>query len=378
MRIGLMSLHLYGGGLKHYYEAMVRYLAGFENAKILSVVATCRDDVQALESRRRELNPHAFEYEIALPQSGIGKVLLQGGKIDREIQKIVDAEPVDVWLILWSFYFVQRVIFGSTPVGYVVHDVKPHEHRAGIRAYVGRKILDRRIEYNRNRFPCLITNSRFQAKLLEQLYPDKIIEFIPFPTHVVGGIESGREETPELKGKEGYILFFGRIEYYKGLHLLLEAYRRLPADKKPLLVAAGLGKAYFDKRLLEDNKVLFINRFIRDEEVGALFRKAAFVVYPYVSATQVGPLCLAYHYGKPIVISDVEALLENFDSERPAGKVFQTGDIESLHQALTELLNLRNLSPYVENSLHSYQLFYAPENFQGRTLEVARRLIQRA
>lgn len=114
-----------------------------------------------------------------------------------------------------------------------------------------------------------------------------------------------------------YILFFGFIRDYKGLDILLNAMaepsiRRL---KIKLLVAGEFytdSKPYFDiikKKGLEEN-VIMSNDFIPDSEVNKYFSACDLVVQPYKSATQSGVTQIAYHFNKPMVITNVGGLGE--------------------------------------------------------------------
>lgn len=123
-------------------------------------------------------------------------------------------------------------------------------------------------------------------------------------------------ETLRLRDKR-YILFFGFVRAYKGLDLLLKAFgdERLRNKSIKLIVA---GEFYEDEKTyhelvsslnIEDD-VIFFSRFIRDEEIGAFFSIADLVVQPYKSATQSGVTQIAYHYGKPMLVTDVGGLKE--------------------------------------------------------------------
>ena len=114
-----------------------------------------------------------------------------------------------------------------------------------------------------------------------------------------------------------YLLFFGFIRAYKGLDLLLDAFadHRLRNRKLKLLVA---GEFYEDdapyrtkiKEHRLENDVIIFNRFIRDKEVPLFFGAADLVVQPYKSATQSGVTQIAFHYEKPMLVTEVGGLKE--------------------------------------------------------------------
>ena len=121
-----------------------------------------------------------------------------------------------------------------------------------------------------------------------------------------------------------YLLFFGLIREYKGLDLLLKAMSDERLDEYPVkLVIAG---EFYDKKepylQMIDNynindKVIICDKYIPDEEVKNFFNLADMVVQPYRSATQSGVTQVAYHFEKPMLVTDVGGLREIV----PDGKV---------------------------------------------------------
>ena len=71
------------------------------------------------------------------------------------------------------------------------------------------------------------------------------------------------------------------------------------------------------KELKLEDKFIFINEFISDNEVYKYFCAADAVVQPYKSATQSGVTQIAYHFNKPMIITRVGGLQEFV----PDGKV---------------------------------------------------------
>lgn len=120
-----------------------------------------------------------------------------------------------------------------------------------------------------------------------------------------------------LESNKNYLLFFGLIRDYKGLDLLLEALAdsRLKELQVHVLVA---GEFYSNedkyRQQVEDlgiaAQVTFINRYIPDQEVENYFSAADMVVQPYRSATQSGVTQVAYHFDKPMLVTNVGGLAE--------------------------------------------------------------------
>lgn len=113
---------------------------------------------------------------------------------------------------------------------------------------------------------------------------------------------------------EDYVLFFGRIDKYKGLSTLFRTYGAYSDSKKQLIVAGNGCFTEEEKRLIEkDQRVLIINRYISDGEMIYLFAHSGYVVAPYIEATQSGIIPIAYFYGKPVIISNVPGLVQFVD-----------------------------------------------------------------
>ena len=114
-----------------------------------------------------------------------------------------------------------------------------------------------------------------------------------------------------------YILFFGFIRQYKGLDLLLEAFSQSELRNRKIKIIVA-GEFYEDpapyKDLVKKNnlgeEIIFFERFINDEEVALFFSAADIVVQPYRSATQSGVTQIAYHFEKPMLVTDVGGLSE--------------------------------------------------------------------
>ena len=130
-----------------------------------------------------------------------------------------------------------------------------------------------------------------------------------------------------------YALFIGRIQRYKGIGTLLEAYRMIPSESRMPLIIAGSGAlSPAEKELLgslPQKQVQIVSRWLSDEEMGALVDSARFVVLPYLTATQSGVIPLASAHGTPSIASDTGGLAEQVvDGE--TGLLFNAGDAEAL------------------------------------------------
>jgi glycosyltransferase involved in cell wall biosynthesis len=188
----------------------------------------------------------------------------------------------------------------------------------------------------------LVALSEYGAAVLreEASVPDERIRVIPHgPLDYLTRLDHEAPLPAELATVDGPVaLFFGLLRPYKGLDLLLEAFREvrgaelwivgrpLGMDTAPLREAARRCEA----------TVRFVERFVPDEEVPALFRRADLVVLPHRDAEQSGVLFTALAFGKAVLMSDVGGFPEV--AAIGAGRAFPAGDADALAAALGELL----------------------------------------
>ena len=144
--------------------------------------------------------------------------------------------------------------------------------------------------------------------------------FNPHPIYHIFGDKIERQEAIKklnLAPEYDYALFFGFIRSYKGLDLLLKSFALIHKEipKVKLLIAGEFyedSKAYLDiiyENQLEE-KVVLHNHYIPDENVKLYFSAANLVVQPYKTATQSGVTQIAYHFDRPMIVTNVGGLPE--------------------------------------------------------------------
>ena len=120
------------------------------------------------------------------------------------------------------------------------------------------------------------------------------------------------------------LLFFGFIRDYKGLDLLMRAYAKARQQHPELLLVVA-GEFYnnaqqysdLERELNLEGTIAWHTDFIPDERVRLYFSAADLIVQPYKTATQSGVTQIAYHFEKPMLVTDVGGLAEIV----PHGKV---------------------------------------------------------
>jgi len=223
-----------------------------------------------------------------------------------------------------------------------VHDLQPHEAKKAWHKMARQHIIYKKLEHLYAQAPNLVTNSHDQYKTLAELYPDKKIFYHSFPSLVTKDVAEGGITVPETQGIDKYILFFGRIEKYKGIDLLCEAYtgnEYLLRNYK--LVIAGAGDRYYSIDKQYADRIIDINRYINDREIADLYQRASCVVYPYISATQSGVLSLSCYFQTPSLVSDVPFFAGQV-KEAPIAELFVNKDIQSLGKGMEKIVKQDN------------------------------------
>lgn len=191
----------------------------------------------------------------------------------------------------------------------IADNVIPHERRPGDIPF---------IRYFLKSCYGFITMSQKVLNDLRRFEPVKPALLVQHPLYDNFGAPVSREEARRQLGlplQEKIILFFGFIRKYKGLDLLLEAmaHDAIQKHKIKLLIA---GEFYEDEepyrqliseKGLQESLILRTN-FIPDSQVHFYLCAADCVVQPYRNATQSGVTPLAYHFEKPMIVTNVGGL----------------------------------------------------------------------
>jgi glycosyltransferase involved in cell wall biosynthesis len=255
---------------------------------------------------------------------------------------------------------------------YTIHDPVPHEeHRSKwtelVDAFYWNRQLPRIIALSSR----IHVHSEKHRAVLVSRYGEWCAQKIYVVQHGASlskEIAGGRDVPQELKGLDRnrpVVLFFGRIEPYKGLQLLLDATRMLRSGGLSVqVIIAGSGSIAGYDGLSVDGNVL-INRYIPDSEIKELFGACDLVVLPYLTATQSGVVPLAYLLGKGVVATNVGAI-EEIVIDGVTGRLVGPQDAKQLARAMEELLSDQQLLKGVNAGARHYALGSLGEDVVAR------------
>ncbi len=195
----------------------------------------------------------------------------------------------------------------NTRVVCIADNIIPHEKRFGDRPFT---------KYFIQPVNAFITMSEKVLQDLRLIEKNKPARAVLHPLYDNFGEKISTAAARQHLGIESNqktILFFGFIRKYKGLDILLDAMKLLQGKDIKLLIA---GEFYEDQQPYKEqiaqlgieNDLILHTNFIADSEVKYYLCAADVVVQPYRNATQSGVTPLAYHFEKPMIVTNVGGL----------------------------------------------------------------------
>lgn len=294
----------YHAGIRDFHLAIMREHA---DRDIVSIVRITDDRDRA-----------GIEAENARFGAARTYVFRSKGALLRNLTKLLPIFPIYVFAIMaWErrrgqfithdgfcFWSVPRIFLRRAQL--FAHDPKPHESAEHAAAAAFRRRYFHFV-YFRKRWGAIVVGSKSnRTTMLEGTCKSPVV-VAPFP-HFDTDLFDGDTDIPELAGVEDYILFFGRVDVYKGVYEWLKNNPEILATH-PVVIAGEM----IDERVREfADRIILIGRFIKPEEVPHLFRGAATLICPYLSATHSGIPDLGVSFGVPVYVSRIPYFEERY------------------------------------------------------------------
>lgn len=245
------------------------------------------------------------------------------------------------------------------------HDVLPREPRPGQRA-AQRRLYER--------FDAVVAHSQHgRTRLIEELgvEPGRVHTI---PHGAFAHLAEAPETPPPFHTEKKVVLFFGLLRPYKGLDLLLQAWRGI--EDAELWIAGMPRMDVSALRAAAPPGVRFVTRFIGERELPAYFRRADLVVLPYREIEQSGVLFTALAFGKPLLLTEIGGFGEI--AAAGAARAVPPGDPAALGEALRELLDdPAQLTGLASRARELAAGEYAWEGIARRTLALYEQLVTR-
>jgi glycosyltransferase involved in cell wall biosynthesis len=138
-------------------------------------------------------------------------------------------------------------------------------------------------------------------------------------------------------------LLFGKIKPYKGVDLVIEAVRRMPAEDRARCRVDVVGKPYMDVAPLVSaaadlgDRMTFDFRFVEDRDLMSLLARADALVFPYREIDMSGVLMTGLRGARPIIASGIGGFAELLEDGRH-GFLVPPGDPDALSAAMSRLI----------------------------------------
>lgn len=243
------------------------------------------------------------------------------------------AREADVIHFQWlPVQWIDVHLLPDRPTVLTAHDLLPREARpAQVRAQRG---LYSAVD-------AIVTHSEYGRRQLTDVLgvePEKVEVVRHGAFDYLTHLSSERPLPDELAGvQEPVVLFFGLLRPYKGLDVLLDAWRGIEGAElwivgRPRIPVEPL-------RARAPRGVRFVPRFVGDAELPAYFRRADIVVLPYAGTERFdfsGVMATALAFGRPVVASAIGGFAEL--AEAGGAQLVPPGDPSALRDALAGLL----------------------------------------
>lgn len=242
----------------------------------------------------------------------------------------------------WNMPISNFCKVSNIPLVVTIHDPVPHPHSIieFLNGYFRKRVV-------KNANAIHIHNQLFIPVVEERLKIDSDkIYIIPH-----GSIAGRYLKYKQNLKKENIVLFFGRVEKYKGLEYLIEAMKLVePAFK---LIIAGAGKLPANIDSLED-RVCIKNYYISEEEAASLFEISKVLVLPYIQASQSSLPQIAKEFNLPTIGTNVGAL--GIEIAANGGVVVPPKDTLSLSEAIRSMVDDNRNEQTKNEQTHSHSL----------------------
>ena len=178
-------------------------------------------------------------------------------------------------------------------------------------------LMDRMLKH----VDCFLSPSRFTLNKHLEMGLDIPIRHMPYflPRRPEGDVNEQRKQQ-----RRPFFLFVGRLEYIKGVHNLIETFRK--NDQFDLLIAGdGAYKATLEAQAKESANIQFLGRLSQDG-LADLYRSAIAVIVPSICYETFGIIIIeAFSHKTPVIANDLGALPEVVDDSQ-GGFVYRTED----------------------------------------------------
>ncbi|GAC15098.1 glycosyltransferase [Aliiglaciecola lipolytica] len=257
---------------------------------------------------------------VTVPTKGAAQDWLKNNIEDYDVAHfhwLIDFYNNESWKICFNhaLRFIRTLIFlkkNKKKILFTLHNTFPHESRSRFIDWLVRFFILHLCD-------CVIVHSKSAKRQLAYLFGKFSNTVVMYHGHYKENYSNLVDSTAartklNIKPNEKVILFLGAIRPYKGVIELVEAFQKLKSSKLKLLIAGSLKPSLFGSNLEgkigKDNRILFHNKFIEDEDLQTFFNASDLVVLPFRNSLTSGSLLLSYTFNKPVLVPNISSLKE--------------------------------------------------------------------
>lgn len=208
----------------------------------------------------------------------------------------------------------------------VIHEVIPHEGDSQVKGVdFMNKVICKTVD------TIVLRNQKYVQNMIDQYHVDpsrvKYLElWRRYPKY-----------TPPVHSHR--VLFFGRINPYKGVDNLLKIVRLCPEIDFDVVGRVDSQIEAIVNELAKEKNAHLNNGYVSDDEMRDAFVNADWAIVPYNSASQSGVIIDAYKYSRPVIAFDVGAISEQVEDGK-SGYLVEAGNIERFAASLRKAVQM--------------------------------------
>lgn len=328
MKVSLVALSV-RGAMGQYLEALTCSLSGRAEVHLFVPAHYAADRGAGSEHRRQGHGARIYSFRSA-PHRGLALVRMMNPRTAGQLWRRIRSVGPDVLHLFngegypWGLYLAWRAYREKIPFVVTLHDpvVHPGNPWEALTARL-RPFALRRASRIHIHAEC------FRNVLARQGIPPGVIQVIPHGSLADRFLQHRREGV----FRERLALFFGRLETYKGVGVLVQAGLQLAGEIRVAIAGPGKLPPAVLRQIRSHPEIFELHdRFLTDAEVAHLFQRASVSVLPYRQGTQSSVPLIAAAFGVPVVATAVGAFPE--DIPRVRGLLVQPDDPAELTTAI--------------------------------------------
>lgn len=345
MRLSLVFLGSVSAGPVYSYQ-MAKALSERPDIHLQVIISKEVDNMDSWDSTFYN-NPNVDYHKIDTYKHttlDVALSMISYSKISRLVKMVKKFRPDVTYFpfgCMWAS-FAYPFIHKFTKIISTIHDPHPYTHGHTLTqfllanvGFLGEHFIDGRIILN-----------KMDKKFMEEK-THKPVAVIPHAAYDFY-VNEGYSISNEIHNQ---ITFIGRIDIYKGIDLLVDAFSMVKKEGLKLLIAgSGTIEDQTLTKINENKNIILENRFIENDEIFGILDKTDMVILPYINATQSGVIPMAFAFGKMVIATNVGALSEQV----PTGTGLLTKvDAPEIAKAIDEMYKTpERILEYGKNAKH--------------------------